>query len=210
MITWYVTTMKNAKNTAVKRSNQIPWLRLAIVVLGFFITSIGLVYVLQNLVAQFHLPLHQFDWLAYLTVFSISLAANLTIITPVPFAALIMIAAATEWNPVLVALFGSVGATLGELSGYYAGYLGRKVALPDNITLYSRVDLWIQHYGLWGILFLAFQPILPFDVAGLIAGAAKMPLRKFLPALWGGRFPKYVLFVYVSLGVIHVLPFWSP
>ena len=209
MLIYSMTAMKNAMNTAVKRNNQIHWLRLTIAVLGFLIIGFGLAYVLQNLVVRFRLPLYQFAWLAYLIVFSSSLVANLTIIAPVPFGVSIMIAAATEWNPVLVALFGSIGATLGELSGYYAGYLGRKVAVSDSVTGYSQVERWIQRYGAWGILFLGFQPVLPFDIAGLIAGAARMPLHKFLPALWGGRFPKYVIFIYAGLGLIHILPFWS-
>lgn len=190
-------------------SNKIYWLRLAIAILGLLIISFGLAYVLQNLVDRFNLPLYQFAWLAYLIVFGISLASNLTIIAPVPFGVSIMVATATQWNPLLVALFGSIGATLGELSGYYAGYLSRKVALSDSVRAYSRVERWIQRYGAWGILFLGFQPILPFDIAGLLAGAAKMPLYKFLLALWVGRFPKYVIFIYAGLGLIHVLPFWS-
>ncbi len=132
----------------------------------------------------------------------------MTIIAPVPFAMSIMLAAATEWNPILVALSASIGATIGELSGYYAGYMGRKIAAIHNATGYITIEHWIQRYGVWAIFFLAIQPVLPFDVGGVIAGTARMPLQKFLPALWGGRFPKYIIFVYTGLGLIHVLPFW--
>ncbi len=200
---------ESAKHVAAKRVNQIRWLKLLIATIGLLVISFGLAYVLQKLVVRFNLPLYRFAWLAYLIVFGVSLAANLTIIAPVPFAMSIMIAAATEWNPLLVALSASIGATIGELSGYYAGYLGRKIAVVHNATGYIRVERWIQRYGAWTIFFLAFQPVLPFDVGGVIAGAARMPLQKFLPALWGGRFPKYVVFVYAGIGLIHILPFWS-
>ena len=202
-------TMRNAMNMTAKRGNQIHWVRLSVAVASLIILSFGLAYLLQDVVARLHLPLYQFGSLAYLIVFATSLAANLTIIAPVPFAVSIMVAAATEWNPALVALSASIGGTIGELSGYYAGYFGRKTAVPDNITGYSRVERWVNRHGAWAIAFLAFQPVIPFDIGGLVAGAAKMPLHKFLPALWAGRFPKYLVFVYAGVGIIGHLPFFS-
>lgn len=172
--------------------------------------SFGLAFLFQDLVTSFHFPLYHFAWLAYLTVFVTSLISNLTILAPVPFAISIMIAAATKWNPVLIALFASIGGSLGELSGYYAGYLGRKVAIPESVISHSRVESWLQQYGVWAILFLAFQPIIPFDIGGLMAGAAKMPLHQFLPALWGGKFTKYVIITYSGIELTHLLPFLSP
>jgi len=193
----------------MKRHNQIHWLGLAIALSSLVILSFGFAYLLNNLVAKFHFLSHDFAWLAYLIVFGTSLVSNLTILAPVPFAVSVMMSAATKWNPALIALFGSIGGTIGELSGYYAGYLGRKLAISEKVIGHSKVEHWIQRYGAWGILFLAFQPIIPFDIGGLIAGAAKMPLHKFLPALWGGKFPKYIILVYAGVGLIHFIPFMS-
>jgi len=120
-----------------------------------------------------------------------------------------MIAIATKWNPVMVALAASIGGTLGELSGYYTGYLGKKIAIDEHAVRYKRVAGWMRRYGLWAILFLAFQPVIPFDLGGLIAGGARMPLWKFLPALWAGKFLKYIILCYSGLGLIRLLPFWS-
>jgi uncharacterized membrane protein YdjX (TVP38/TMEM64 family) len=61
----------------------------------------------------------------------------------------------------------------------------------------------MNRHGLWAIAFLAFQPVLPFDIGGIIAGAAKMSLWKFLPALWLGKFPKYLILTYLGVEVIH-------
>lgn len=208
MLSWR--TAMNGDNNAVttKMSSQVRWARLAIAFVGLVAISFGLAYLLQRLLARFQLPLHSFAWLAYLIVFATSLAANLTIIAPVPIGASIMVAAATHWNPVLIALSASIGGTLGELSGYYAGYLG-KMAISEDVIGYERIEHWIQRYGVWAILLLALQPVLPFDVGGLIAGAAKMPVHKFLPALWAGRFPKYILLTYAGMGLIHFIPFLS-
>lgn len=190
-------------------AERIDWRKLALAIIGLVGVSVGLAFLFSRLTAGLHLPLYEFAWLAYLTVFLVSLVSNLTIIAPVPFALSIMIAASTRWNPALVALFASVGASLGEMSGYYAGYLGRKIAIPQGKMWHSRFERWIQRYGVWAIMVLALQPVLPFDVAGLIAGAARMPVRKFLPALWAGRFPKYLIFAYAGAGLINHLPFLS-
>ncbi len=204
-----MTVIRNTKNIAMKGSSQIHWFALAIVFIGVVILSFGLAYLLQNLVTKFNFPLYDFAWLAYLIVLGTSLVASLTIIAPVPFAVSVMVAAATKWDPLLVALSGSLGGTIGELSGYYAGYLGKKIAIPGQAMVYSRVERWIQHYGVWAIFLLALQPIMPFDIGGLVAGTAKMPLHKFLPALWAGKFPKYVILIYAASGVIRFIPFWN-
>jgi len=169
--------------------------------------SFGLAYLLQSLGERFMLPLDKFAWLAYLSVFGATLLCNLTVIAPVPIATSLMIAAATRWDPVMMALVASVGGTLGELSGYYAGYLGKKIAIAEYVAGYDRFAGWIQRYGVWAIFLLALQPIIPFDIGGMIAGAARMPLRKFMPALWAGKFPKYVIFCYSGIGLIQFLPF---
>lgn len=192
-----------------EKSERIRWRRLIIMVLALIALSFGLAYAFQKVSERIELPLYEFEWLAYLIVFLASLVSNLTIIAPVPFALSIMIAAATEWNPALIALSASIGGSIGELSGYYAGYLGRKVAIPEAMLWQSRFERWIKRYGMWAIFGLAVQPVLPFDVAGLVAGAAKMPLRRFFPALWGGRFIKYLIFAYAGAGFLHRLPFFS-
>ncbi len=201
---------KNVKNNVMNPDSQIHWLKLAVAVGSLVILSFALAYLLQRLISRFNLPMYDLAYLAYSVVFATTMISNLTIIAPVPFAVSIMIALATKWNPVLIALAASIGGTIGELSGYYAGYLGRKIAISDNIMGHNQVERWIQRYGFWAIFFLALQPFIPFDIGGLVAGAARMPLQKFIPALWAAKFPKYLILIYTGLGFIHFLPFLSP
>jgi uncharacterized membrane protein YdjX (TVP38/TMEM64 family) len=65
---------------------------------------------------------------------------------------------------------------------------------------------WIQKYGWWTIALLSFQPILPFELGGFIAGQAKMPVRQFLPTIMLGKFPKYLILVYLGDLVIRFFP----
>ena len=191
-----------------KWHSRIRWIRLALTFLGAALVSLGLAYVIQHFISISSLDLYDLAWLAYLLVFLLSIVANLSIIVPVPFAISIIIAAATKWDPMMVAFVGSLGGAVGELSGYYAGYLGKKMALPESTGVVRRTEHWIHRYGVWAIFFLALQPVIPFDIGGLVAGAARMPLRKFWPALWLGKFPKYVVLTYAGIGLINFLPPW--
>jgi membrane protein YqaA with SNARE-associated domain len=201
--------VKDAKDLLTRPGSQVHWVRLLVIFLIFVIISFGLAYLFQSLVAHLSLPVFELEILAYSTVFVSTLVSNMTIIAPVPFAVSIMIAAATKWNPFLIALFAAAGGSLGELSGYYAGYFGKKVAIPDSLFAYHRVEGWINRYGFWAIAFLAFQPVIPFDVGGMIAGLARMPLHKFLPALFLGKLPKYIILILAGIGLISRFPFMN-
>jgi len=168
--------------------------------------SFALAYLFQRLLLPLQMTLDRFAWLAYLSVFVTTLLSNLTIVAPVPVATGIMIAAATKWNPALVAFAASLGGVLGELSGYLVGYFGKKTVINENTTFYDKIAGWMDRYGFWTISFLAMQPVFPFDIAGLIAGSSRMPLRKFLPALWIGKFVKYIILCYLGAGLVRFFP----
>lgn len=116
-----------------------------------------------------------------------------------------MLVAAAHWNPVPVALAGSLGATLGEFSGYFFGYLGKRISIDENTPGYKTVNRWVLKYGMWAIALLSFQPVIPFEIGGFIAGVVKMPVRRFLPAIWIGKFPKYLILIYLGNTLIYYL-----
>jgi len=194
---------------AMGRLKKKRWLKMALYVAILVGVSIGLWYLFDGLCQHFGISdktLERFASTGYLVVFAISLAFNALIGVPVYIHIGIMVKAAELWNPVLVALAASVGGVLGEMSGYYAGYLGKRIAQLENIPGYQRLVGWMNKHGPWGIFLISAQPILPFDVAGLLAGASKMPLWKFLLPCWAGRFLKYLLVCYFGGAVLHLLP----
>jgi uncharacterized membrane protein YdjX (TVP38/TMEM64 family) len=203
-----MSVFRDTKNALTDPNSHIHWVRLVVAFAGLVGLSFALAAILNILKDRLNFDLYQYTWLAYLSVFAASLLANLTIIAPVPFAIAIMATAAQHFNPVLIALSGAVGGTLGEISGYYAGRLGSKIAIPESIISNKRLTHLIEKYGFWAITIIALQPVIPFDVGGMVAGASKMPLVKFIPALFLGKFPKYLLLVYASLGLIDFLPVW--
>jgi uncharacterized membrane protein YdjX (TVP38/TMEM64 family) len=188
-----------------KKSRTVRWLKLGLTILGFLVISIGLGYLIRSFLLGFHIPLQIPLWLALLIVFGVLLVINISIL-PLPFGVAIMLVAATRWNPVLVALAGSLGASMGEFSSYFFGYLGKRIALNEETMGYKTVQNWIRKYGMWAIAFLSFQPVFPFELGGFIAGITKMPVRQFLPAIIIGKFPKYLILIYLGRTVLHFIP----
>ena len=179
------------------RSKLVPLLILLLVTA----VSIGLFFFVDRA------KVGQLGNYRYLGVFLVSLLSNATVILPVPGILVILPYVATL-NPVLLGLVGAAGGTVGEITGYMVGYSGRG-AVQRGRT-YERVEGWMKKWGVWTILIFATAPFLPFDVAGVVAGALRFPLWKFLLLAWAGKSVKYVLIMLASVwGWELVLPYLS-
>lgn len=190
----------------VERIKRNRWLLATIYVVIILGLSFGLYFLLQYLMARFNLSVEGLATTAYLVVFVTTLVSNASIIVPVPFFVAIMIAAASKWNPVLIALTASSAGTLGEITGYYAGYLGKKIIITEATPGYEKLVAWMKRHGMLAVFLLSLQPILPFDIAGLISGASRIPLWKFVLPCWAGKFPKYLLGCYFGGAFLSLLP----
>ncbi len=137
----------------------------------------------------------EFSAYGYPGIFLVALLANATIFLPAPGVAVVF-AMGSIFNPIGVALAAGTGGALGELSGYLAGFSGG--AVVDNTQAYERINPWVQKYGPWAILILSAIPNPFFDVAGVAAGIAKMPLGRFLLATLGGQLIKMAMFAFAG------------
>jgi membrane protein YqaA with SNARE-associated domain len=126
----------------------------------------------------------------YPGIFLLSILANATIVLPAPGLALVFTFAG-RLEPLGVGLAAAAGATLGELSGYLAGFSGQPII--ENRGLYQRLEGYMSRYGAATIVVLAFLPLPVFDLAGVAAGALKMPVFKFLFWCFLGKLPKMLL-----------------
>jgi membrane protein YqaA with SNARE-associated domain len=140
----------------------------------------------------------------YPGVFVLSILANATLILPAPGLALVFGAGTLGLSPIGVGLAAGLGSTLGELSGYAAGYGGSVVV--ENRVVYERVRGWMNRYGPMVISVLAFIPNPFFDAAGAIAGALKMPMWQFLVYTAIGKTAKMVLIAYAGAGALDWIP----
>jgi len=134
------------------------------------------------------------DW-GYAGVFFISLVSSATVFVPMPGFAIVF-AMGAFLNPLLVGVAAGVGSGLGEMTGYLAGFAGHDAVMGTK--LFRRHKEGIEKYGLFGIFALAFVPNPVFDIAGVAAGAIRMPLWKFLLATIAGKTARYILLAYAG------------
>ena len=137
----------------------------------------------------------EFTQYGYFGIFLIMLLANATVILPAPGVAVVF-AMGSVFNPLGVAFAAGLGGTIGELTGYLAGFSAQ--AVVENTQIYNRLMPWIKKYGAWVILVLSAIPNPFFDIAGIAAGVAKIPLWQFLLACWVGQTIKMAMFAYAG------------
>ena len=118
-----------------------------------------------------------------------------TLVLPVPGLALTAIAGSVA-NPLIVGIVAGAGQTLGEMTGYMAGYSGQ--TLVDDSPRYARLVRWMRRFGAPIIFVLALLPIALFDVAGIIAGALRMPVWLYLLSAGAGKIIKNVAVAYAA------------
>jgi membrane protein DedA with SNARE-associated domain len=144
-------------------------------------------------IALFQVPsdfVKQLGAYGYLGVFLLTLLSSATVVLPSPALGVVLMAGQTL-NPWLVGLLGGVAAGLGEITGYLAGLGGNELA--QRSRFYPRVRAWVQRWGLLTIFVLAFVPGPVFDLAGIAAGAMRMPFRRFLLVCMAGKVLRMIL-----------------
>ncbi len=169
------------------RERIVPILMLLLVVL----IVAGIFYVYNRYPEQ----VETLEDYGYLGAFVLSIIFNATVILPLGgFAFIIALGAVTPIFP-LVGLAGGIGAGIGEMTGYLAGYSGRGIIHKQH--LYARLEKWVKKWGMLAIFALSVVPFF-FDVAGLAAGAMRFPAWKFFIACALGRTVTYTFFAWTG------------
>ncbi len=200
--------MENPTPAEPKKKGLLPWFKKRIIPLAGLILALVIIVVVG--VVYFRFPeffkKESIAKFGYAGVFLISVFLNATVIIPVSNMTVILaMGAALPW-PWLVGLAGGVGAAIGEMTGYIAGRSGRNL-LARNKT-YVRVEGWVKRRGWIAIFFLSAFPFV-FDVVGIIAGALRMPLWKFVIPTWAGRTVSYTIVAYLGSYGFKSLPWFS-
>lgn len=138
----------------------------------------------------------------YPGIFLLALLSNATVLLPAPGLAVVFTMGGI-FNPLLVGLAAGAGGTLGELSGYMAGFSGQ--AVIERADVYARMTKWMSKNGNLTVLFLGLIPNPFFDLTGIAAGALKMPLLRFLFWAWIGITLKMTAFAFIGASALKWL-----
>jgi len=131
----------------------------------------------------------------YPGVFILSVLGNATLIFPAPSFVVVLVLAGVL-NPVLLGLSSGIGAAVGEMTGWLAGYSGRGIL--EEKKLYQRLEELMRRRGAIIIFILAFIPNPLFDVGGIMAGALRMAWWKFLLAAGLGKSIRFTILALVG------------
>ena len=168
------------------------WLR---VILLLFVVAITL------LLIKFRDEVQSFSHYGYPGIFLVSIFSNATLILPIP-GVVFTSAMGAVFNPFGVALAAGLGAAVGELTGYLAGFSGQVII--ERRDWYDRLTNLMQKYGYLTILVLAFIPNPIFDLAGMAAGMLKMPVHQFLFWCSIGKILKMLVFSYTGASILNL------
>jgi membrane protein YqaA with SNARE-associated domain len=187
--------------TVTTATNKPPRRRLAA---PRVLHLLGLVAALAITVAIFLLRDHlqQLDQYGYAGIFLVSLVGNATLLLPAP-SFLVALAGGGVFNPLIVGVVAAAGGTIGELTGYLAGVSG--TSLVGNPLDSQRIQHSIKRYGLLTIFVLAALPNPLFDIAGMAAGALRIPLWRFILVTWAGKTIKFLVIALIGAGAVDVL-----
>lgn len=146
----------------------------------------------------------------YAGLFGIVLLRSASVVLPMPGGGVIFAAGglldpvAGIPAPIVVGIVAGFAESFGELTGYGAG-MGGSAMLKDR-AVYRRIKHWVEKRPFTTVFLMTFTPPVLFDVAGLAAGAARVPIRVFYPALLGGKILRDILVAtagYYSLGIVE-------
>lgn len=131
----------------------------------------------------------------YAAGFIINGLSSASVLIPGPgFPAVMMMA--KELDPVLLGIAAGMGGTIGELTGYWLGAQGRETMQGNRF--YDFILRAMQKLGGVIIFIFALLPMLPVDAAGVLAGASRYPLHKFLFYLALGKVGMSVALLYLT------------
>lgn len=148
---------------------------------------------------------------AYPGSFVLALLTNATLAVPVPYNPVVIQLMVAVEHPMVIAVLAAAGSSLGESTGWWVGSQGRAV-LPTGGRAGASVR-WLQRLAVhrwpafWGLVAFSAVPNPVFDVAGLVAGAAKVPYLLFLAAAFLGRLVRFTMFAVFGAALLDLWPF---
>ena len=119
-------------------------------------------------------------------------------------------------HPVGVVALGSLGMTVGEVTGYVAGRLGRRVSEAEQVSVRGGIgrrlrrvgrliDRLMARYGVATLFVLSAIPNPIFEIAGVTAGAVRMSIWRFLVAVGMGKTVRVIILVIIGDAFLDLL-----
>lgn len=159
-----------------------------------FLASIALIVL--SFVFRDHLA--QFKSLGLFGIFLVNFLGNATVFLPAPAIAFVFVGGAL-YPITLVALVSAIGASLGDMIGFFLGHSGKHVLFgKGEHILYNVLKAYFKRFGDLIVFVFALIPNPFFDGIGIVAGAFSYSPIRFFIILFLGRLLRDLLLA--SLG----------
>lgn len=161
-------------------------------ILAFIISLIfiSLVYVFQDYLIKL-------KSLGILGIFLINFLGNATVFLPAPAIAAV-VAGGIVYSPVIVAVFSSLGGSLGEMVGFLLGKSSKEIFIKNHHRWYIFLKDLFRKYTDVVVLIFAFVPNPFFDVIGILAGVFAISPYRFFILLFIGRLLRDIILAYTG------------
>jgi len=192
-------------------------LGLGLVVL---LAVLGPSLILLILPEWFHLDEENLKGLGYVGVFVANLASTVTVFIPVPgltaLGQILILDQGKTLNPLLVGFAGGSGMALGEITAYIAGIYGGQMAAGHTLPgprwtarlverAISVIDRLMDRYGMLTLFVLAVIPNPVFEIAGITAGAVRMPFGRFMGSVFAGKVIRGIILAFLGAHSVKLL-----
>lgn len=161
---------------AVTSNHQIR--RWNVTALSILLVFCCIAWLAKDSVAE-HVPETYLGLFAACSVANAALFPSVSLLLILPFASVLPLHG--------VAFFAALGASLGEMTGYYLGFCGRDVL--DRKVVKKVQAIFSEHEVLW-VFIICILPLPVFDVIGILAGSVKMNPFRFYFSCFAGKFLK--------------------
>lgn len=160
------------------------------------------------------------EGLGYPGVFVANLASTVTVFIPVPgltaLGQILILDQGKVLNPVLVGVAGGLGMALGEITAYVAGVYGGQMAAGHTLPgprwtarlverAISIIDRLMARYGMLTLFVLSVIPNPVFEIAGITAGAVRMPFGRFMAPVLVGKVLRGIILAFLGRYSIEIL-----
>ncbi|MBI2430495.1 MAG: VTT domain-containing protein [Candidatus Levybacteria bacterium] len=144
--------------------------------------------------------LSELKTLGIIGIFLINFLGSATIFLPAP-AIVSVFAGGVVYSPLIVAIVAALGATFGDMIGFFLGFSGHKIILRKHHAWHAMIKDLFHKFGGIIIFLFAFIPNPLFDGVGIAAGAFAFPPRRFFIFLLAGRLLRNLLLAYAGSAV---------
>ena len=131
-------------------------------------------------------------------------------IVPIPSEAILVTAGLIGFDPLTVAIYGTVGSTLGAIVGYF---LGKKFGRPvvDVVGPYLFItqekviaaELKFKQWGGWTVFVSRLIPFIPYKVFSITSGILKYDFKQFVFFTFIGSFPRCFLLAWIGTQILQ-------